>query len=302
MHQHQHSGIFEILLGSLADTYLMIPVLFILYFILEYFSHTKQLDLIAKLKISGPLGPLAGTLLGLIPQCGMSVFVTTLFLSRRVTLGTLVATYLATSDEALPVLIAHRGEEMMILYIVGLKLFIGIISGYAVDRLFSNKQYDGPPPVVKSSHAVEIKHELEKTKYKEITFHTLKRTLRIYFWVLLITIAISFVLFFSDSDQLVKSIQAHPNIQVIAAALFGLIPNCAASIAIAEAFLHTELSVGATVAGLSTGAGFGPIVLFKDGKFKTALMVLLISLAISIAWGYLINYLTRVIPLLFHSQ
>jgi len=290
MHQHQNSGIIEILLGSLADTYLMIPVLFVLYFILEYFSHTKQLDLISKLKISGPLGPLAGTLLGIIPQCGMSVFVTTMFLSRRVTLGTLVATYLATSDEALPVLIAHRGEEMMILYIIGLKLLIGVVSGYAVDMLFSNKRYEGAPPEVKSSHAVEIKVELEKTKYKEITHHTLKRTLRIYFWVLIVTLAISFVLFYTNSNHMIKSIQDHPNIQVVAAALFGLIPNCAASIAIAEAFLHTGLSIGATVAGLSTGAGFGPIVLFKDGELKFALQALLICLAVAIVWGYLINY------------
>jgi len=287
---HQHSGVIDILVGSLADTYLMIPILFILYFILEYFSHTKQLDLISRLKISGPLGPLAGTLLGIIPQCGMSVFVTTLFLSRRVTLGTLVATYLATSDEALPVLIAHRGQEEMILYIIGLKLLIGVVSGYAIDLLFSNKHYGGAPPEVKSSHAVEIKVELERTKYKEITLHTLKRTMRIFFWVLIVTITISSVLFYTDSDHLIKSIQDHSNIQVIAAALFGLIPNCAASIAIAEAFLHTGLSLGATIAGLSTGAGFGPIVLFKDGKFSSALQALVVSLAAALFWGYLINY------------
>ena len=287
---HQHSGVIDILVGSLADTYLMIPTLFILYFILEYFSHTKQLDLISRLKISGPLGPLAGTLLGIIPQCGMSVFVTTLFLSRRVTLGTLVATYLATSDEALPVLIAHRGQEEMILYIIGLKLLIGVVSGYAIDLLFRNKHYGGAPPEVKSSHAVEIKVELERTKYKEITLHTLKRTMRIFFWVLIVTITISSVLFYTDSDHLIKSIQDHPNIQVITAALFGLIPNCAASIAIAEAFLHTGLSLGATIAGLSTGAGFGPIVLFKDGKFSSALQALVVSLAAALFWGYSINY------------
>jgi preprotein translocase subunit SecE len=287
---HQHSGVIDILVGSLTDTYLMIPILFVLYFILEYFSHTKQLDIISKLKISGPLGPLAGTLLGIIPQCGMSVFVTTLFLSRRVTLGTLVATYLATSDEALPVLIAHRGQEEMILYIIGLKLLIGVVSGYAVDLLFNNKYYEGALPEVKSSHAVEIKVELEKTKYKEITWHTFKRTMRIFFWVLIVTIAISAVLFYTDSDHLIKSIQNHPNIQVIAAALFGLIPNCAASIAIAEAFLHTGLSLGATIAGLSTGAGFGPIVLFKDGTFRFALQALLVTLTAALFWGYLINY------------
>lgn len=290
MHNHQHAGIFEIILGSFADTYLMIPVLFLLYFVLEYFSHTKQLDLISKLKISGPLGPLAGTLLGIIPQCGMSVFVTTLFLSRRVTLGTLIATYLATSDEALPVFIAHLEQSEMILYIIGLKFMIGAVSGYAIDFALGNKLYDGPLPEVKSSHAVEIKHELEKTIYKEITLHAIKRTLRIYFWVLLITIGISLILSLVNSEQLVKSIRTHPNIQIFAAALFGLIPNCAASIAIAEAFLHTGLSIGATIAGLSTGAGFGPIVLFKDGNIKTAFRALIIALLVSIIWGYLINY------------
>ncbi|HEY6436585.1 MAG TPA: putative manganese transporter [Ignavibacteriaceae bacterium] len=287
---HQHSGITDILLASLAETYLMIPVLFVLYFILEYFSHTKQLDIISKLKIAGPLGPLAGTLLGIIPQCGMSVFVTTLYLSRRVTLGTLIATYLATSDEAIPVLLANRGQESAILYIIGLKILIGVVTGYLVDILMSKKYYGGDLLSVKSSHAVEIKHELEKTKYKEIATHTLKRTLRIYFWILLITIAISFALFFLNSEQLIMSIRSHPNIQVIVAALFGLIPNCAASIAIAEAFLHAGLSIGATVAGLSAGAGFGPIVLFKDGNLKYALQALLISLAAAIIWGYFINY------------
>lgn len=290
MHDHQHTGIFEIIIGSFTDTYLMIPVLFLLYFVLEYFSHTKQLDLISKLKISGPLGPLAGTLLGIIPQCGMSVFVTTLFLSRRVTLGTLIATYLATSDEALPVFIAHLEQSEIIIYIIGLKFLIGAVSGYAIDFAFGNKLYDGPLPEVKSSHAVEIKHELEKTIYKEITLHAIKRTLRIYFWVLVITIGISLILFLVESEQLVKSIQAHPNIQIFAIALFGLIPNCAASIAIAEAFLHTGLSIGATIAGLSTGAGFGPIVLFKDGNIKTAFRALIIALLVSIIWGYLINY------------
>jgi len=287
---HEHTDILNIFVHSIESTYLMIPVLFVLYFILEYFSHTKQLDLISKLKISGPLGPLAGTLLGIIPQCGMSVFVTTLYLSRRVTLGTLIATYLATSDEAIPVLLANRGQEGAILYIVGLKILIGVITGYLIDFVLNKKLYKGKLPEANSSHAVEIKHELEKTKYKEIALHTLKRTFRIYFWILLITIAISSLLFFSDSEQLVRSIQSHPNIQIFVAALFGLIPNCAASIAIAEAFLHTGLSLGATVAGLSTGAGFGPIVLFKDGNLKFAFQALLMSLAAATVWGYLINY------------
>ena len=290
MHIHTHSNILEIILGSFADTYLMIPILFILYFALEYFSHTKQLDLISFLKISGPMGPLAGTLLGLIPECGMSVFVTSLFLTRRVSIGTLIATYLATSDEALPVLIANGEQAASIFYILGLKLIIGVTSGYLIDFLISRKFYEGKTPEVKSSHAVEIDVELHRTRYMEIIVHSLKRTLRIYFWVFVITIAIASLFAFSHSEELMESLNVNPVIQIIVAAFFGLIPNCAASIAIAEAFLHAGLSLGATIAGLSSGAGFGPIVLFKDGEIKTSAKILFLTVISAISWGLIINF------------
>jgi len=269
----------------------MIPILFILYFALEYFSHTKQLDLISFLKISGPLGPLAGTLLGLIPECGMSVFVTSLFLTRKVSIGTLIATYLATSDEALPVLIANGENAIYIVYILGLKLFIGITSGYLIDLFISKKFYEGKFPEVKSSHAVEIDVELHKTRYMEIIIHSLKRTLRIYFWVFIITIAISLLFFFTRSAELIELLNVNSIVEIIAVALFGLIPNCAASIAIAQAFLHTGLSLGAAIAGLSSGAGFGPIVLFKDGEVKTSIKILLLTLVSAISWGLIVNFI-----------
>jgi hypothetical protein len=290
MHVHSYSNIWEIILGSFTDTYLMIPILFSLYFALEYFSHTKQLDLISFLKISGPMGPLAGTLLGLIPECGMSVFVTSLFLTRRVSIGTLIATYLATSDEALPVLIANREHGIYILYILGIKLLIGVTSGYLIDLLISKKFYEGKTPKIKSSHAVKIDVELHKTRYMEIIIHSLKRTLRIYFWVFVITIAIASLLAFTHSSELIESLNFNPVIEIFAAALFGLIPNCAASIAIAQAFLHTGLSLGATIAGLSSGAGFGPIVLFKDGEIKTSAKILILTLVSAISWGLIVNF------------
>ncbi len=291
MHSHSYSSIWEILLGSFTDTYLMIPILFILYYLLEYFSHTKQLDLISYLKISGPMGPLAGTLLGLLPECGMSVFVTSLFLNRKVSIGTLIATYLATSDEAIPVLIANREQMIYIVYILGAKLLIGIISGYLIDAVFPKKFYEGKIPEVKSSHAVEIDVELHRTKYFAIFIHSLKRTIRIYFWVFVITLAIALLFTFTHSEEIIESLNVNPVIQIFATAIFGLIPNCAASIAIAEAFLHTGLSLGATIAGLSSGAGFGPIVLFKDGELRTSLKVILLTLFCAICWGLIVNFI-----------
>lgn len=290
MHSHSYTNILEVIIGSFTDTYLMIPILFTLYFLLEYFSHTKQLDLISFLKISGPMGPLAGTLLGLLPECGMSVFVTSLFLTRRVSIGTLIATYLATSDEAIPVLIANQQQMIYIFYIIGAKLLIGVVSGYIIDMIISKKFYEGRIPEVKSSHAVEIDVELHRTKYYEIFLHSLKRTFRIYFWVFVITIGITSLLNFTHSAELMEALNVSPIIQIFITAIFGLIPNCAASIAIAEAFLHTGLSLGATIAGLSSGAGFGPIVLLKDGGIKTSFKILLLTLLCAICWGLIINF------------
>lgn len=291
MHSHAHTDLFGIILGSFTDTYLMIPILFILYYILEYFSHTKQLDLISYLRISGPMGPLAGTLLGLLPECGMSVFVTSLFLTRRVSIGTLIATYLATSDEAIPVLIANREQIIYIFFILGAKLVIGVASGYLIDMIVSKKFYEGKIPEAKSSHAIEIDVELHRTKYFEIFIHSLKRTFRIYFWVFIITIAIASLFAFTHSEEFVESLNVSPIIQIIVTGIFGLIPNCAASIAIAEAFLHTGLPFGAAIAGLSSGAGFGPIVLFKDGEIKASLKILLLTLVSAISWGIIIYFI-----------
>ena len=290
MHAHSYSNILEIILGSFGYTYLMIPILFTLYFILEYFSHTKQLDLISFLKISGPMGPLAGTILGLIPECGMSVFVTSLFLTRKVSIGTLIATYLATSDEALPVLIANREHAIYIFYILGLKLLIGVTSGYIIDFLLSQKFYEGKAPEIKSSRAIEIDVELHRTRYMEIIIHSLKRTFRIYFWVFAITVLIASLFTLTHSEEIIETLNVNPILEIVVTALFGLIPNCAASIAIAQAFLHTGLSLGATMAGLSSGAGFGPIVLFKDGEIKTSVKILLLTLLCAICWGLIINF------------
>jgi hypothetical protein len=237
------------------------------------------------------MGPLAGTLLGLLPECGMSVFVTSLFLTRKVSIGTLIATYLATSDEALPVLIANGEQAIYIVYILGLKLLIGVSSGYLIDLLISKKFYEGKAPEVKSSHAVEIDVELHKTRYMEIIIHSLKRTFRIYFWVFVITILIASLFTFTHSEDIIETLNVNPVLEIVVTALFGLIPNCAASIAIAQAFLHTGLSLGATIAGLSSGAGFGPIVLFKDGEIKTSFKILFLTLISAISWGFIIHFI-----------
>jgi hypothetical protein len=280
----------NVLSEALKDTYLMIPVLFVLYFILEYLSHEKGIDIIAVSKISGKFGPVAGTILGIIPQCGMSVFMTSLFLSRKITIGTLVATYIATSDEALPVLFAHLEHYNIMVYIIIIKFAGGISAGYLVDLLIKQKYYAGKLREVFSSKIVEIKQELEKTKYLEIIRHSLNKTVRIFLWVFVITIVLNFIMAQAIAENTFNIKHIDNSIQIILSSLFGLIPNCAASITLIESFLKAGLTFGAVVAGLSSGVGFGHIALFKDSDLKTAIKVTLICLFISIIIGFVISY------------
>jgi hypothetical protein len=276
---------------AVLDTLPMIPVLVLLYAVLEYFSHERGIDLLASAGVSGRLGPLAGTLLGILPECGMSVFMTSLYLSRRITLGTLVATYLATSDEALPVLLAQGGQGAVIFKIAGLKAIVGIVAGYSLDFLLKRELYSGPPRQEFSSHVAEVVTELRRTAILRVVRHSINRTVRIYLWVLAITALLGVALHAGGTFEWLSTIPGHSWLEVILVGAFGLIPNCGASIAIAEGYLHAGLSFGATVAGLSAGAGYGPIVLIKDGDRRNAVRLLLICLLISIVYGFLVNVL-----------
>jgi hypothetical protein len=288
MHEHG-SGLWGLLYHTLVDTLPMVPVLFVLYALLEYVYHGKGYDLLTRARISGGLGPLAGTLLGMIPQCGMSVFVTSLYVSGRVTMGTLVATYIATSDEAIPVLLAHRTHWAAVGMLLGVKLLAGLAAGYLVDLIGRRRLYRGQRAPEVSSYAVEVQLELKKTTVSRVFNHSLRRTVRIFAWVFAVSLLLGAVLELFDVEQFLRALGAHPVIEVAALALFGLIPNCAASIAIAEGFLHSLVSFGGAVAGLCAGAGYGPIVLVKEGDRKEAMLLLAIVLGFSIGAGWLVR-------------
>jgi hypothetical protein len=285
---HHHGGtIPEILAGTLLDTLPMVPLLFLVYAAMEYLSHARGVDLVARSGLSGTFGPLIGTALGLLPQCGMSVFVTSLFVSGRVSVGTIVATYLATSDEALPVLIAHGDQWTMVGGMVLAKALFGIVAGYGLDFVLKRKKYT-PPHETPSSHFVaEVRTELTRAPIREVLVHSLRRTLRIWLWVVGIAAALGLALSFLNLPQKVTLFWDHPVVAVVATSLFGLIPHCAASIAIAEGLVHHVIPFGAALAGLAAGAGYGPIVLLKDGDIRTAVSLLGICLLLAMSLGFL---------------
>lgn len=285
---HHHGGsILEILAGTVVDTLPMLPLLFLLYAAMEYLSHSRGVDLVARSGLSGALGPLIGTGLGLLPQCGMSVFVTSLYVSGRVSMGTLVATYLATSDEALPVLIAHRDQWWAVGSLLAAKAVFSVAAGYGLDLAFGRKMYSPSTPAPQSQFVVEVRTELTRAPIREVLVHSLRRTLRIWLWIAGIAALLGIALGLLHLPQRLALFWEHPVLAIVATSLFGLIPHCAASIAIAEGLVHQVIPFSAALAGLAAGAGYGPIVLVKDGDIRTAVSLLGICLALAVSLGLL---------------
>jgi hypothetical protein len=278
----------EVLEHTFWDTLPMLPVLFVLYTALELLSHHEGSRLMARAGLSRPFGPVAGALLGAIPQCGMSVFVTSLFLGSRVTAGTLVATYLATSDEAIPVLLAHGGEIRTVVTIVALKLVIGVVAGFAVDGLLPSVVGTAAPAGGRSWIQLHVEREMHHAPWTRAMSHGLRRTMEIFGWVFGITLLLGVAIEVIGLSTIAAGTRRHPVLELLGTAVFGLIPNCSASIAIAEGYLRGVLTFGATLAGLCAGAGYGPILLLRRGLMRTAVRLLLICLAFSVAAGAIV--------------
>jgi hypothetical protein len=282
-----------LVVAALRDALTMLPVLFVLYAGLELLSHQEGSRLARWSSAPGRLGPLAGAVLGIIPQCGMSVFVTSLFLAGRVTTGTLIATYLATSDEAIPVLLAHGQELSSVARLIGLKLAIGAAAGLLIDTLMRSPRHAPAPVASHSWIQVHVEREMHAAPWSRALGHSFRRTVEIVGWVFAMSVAIGVVVQWIGLDRIASGARRYPAYEVLGAALFGLIPNCSASIAIAEAYMRGVLSFGATIAGLSAGAGYGPILLFRRGLLGTAARILALCFGFALTAGTIISLVVR---------
>lgn len=207
------------------------------------------------------LGPLFGTLLGLIPQCGFSVITASLFVDRAVTLGTLIAALIATSDEAIPMLLAAADYAPILWQVIAIKALLALMVGYGVDFLGRKTT----SVTTSSSHAV---HSCCHHKDHHLVWEALIRTLKIYGFLFGLSFAFHIVIHLIGPEQLRTLLLNQSLLQPLAAALFGFIPNCAASVLLTSLFMNHALSFGSLIAGLVTNAGMGFIVLLKSESDK----------------------------------
>ena len=278
--------ILEILEDTTLDTIKLLPFLFITYLIMEYIEH-KTSDKVKKtIEKSGKFGPLFGGILGIFPQCGFSVSATNLYAARVITLGTLVAVYLTTSDEMLPILLTEAVSLSTILTILGIKLVIGIVAGFAIDMI---------------SRMIK-KESTEETKIEELCEHehchcedgiilsAVKHTLNIIIFIFIITLVINGVITLIGEETIAHFISQNVILGPIIAGLIGLIPNCASSVILTELFVENVISMPILISGVSVNAGVGLLVLFKTNKnMKENLKIVSLLYAIGVVSGIILE-------------
>lgn len=269
--------IIHVLEHSLLDTLKLIPFLFISFIIMELIEHKFSNK--KKLKKINKFGPLAGAILGLIPQCGFSVVASTFYSARVITLGTLFSIYLATSDEMLPILIANKTDISVIIKVLFVKFILGLFFGILVDIIYRTKLCDN-----KINDICEEEHcHCNDSIVKSSIVHTIKVLL----FVFGVNILLNFVI---DMDVLTNFISNNRILSPIITSVIGLIPNCASSILITELYIENIISFGSCISGLLTGSGLGLLVLFKQNKnLKENVLILIVLVIFASICGIVLN-------------
>ena len=255
---------------SIIDSLKLVPFLFLTYLAMEYLEHKAGDKVVKLVHKAGKMGPLVGGIAGAAPQCGFSAAASNLYAGRIISMGTLIAIYLSTSDEMLPILISEKQPIDMIVKLLLTKVIIGVVAGFVIDFIFSKKGHDHEHSHDHDEH--EHIHEMcehdhcqcEKGIFRSAVSHTLQIT----FFILLITFALNLVLHLVGEDVLAQLILNRPVLGPVLAGIVGLIPNCASSVAITQLYLSGALSAGAMMSGLLVGAGVGLLVLFRVNRNK----------------------------------
>lgn len=267
VHAHEHAGSFcfwEVLEHTAIDCLKMLPFLFLAYLLIEYIEqrHTKRLN--GMLSAQSHFGFAVGAALGVVPQCGFSAMAANLYSSRVITLGTLLAVFLSTSDEAIPILLANPQSYSVLAKLLLIKVLFAMVAGLLIDTVLHKFITKGNSGGYTGNMDDCDCHEHEAGE--NIWIAALRHTLHIFVMLFLITLALGTLVHLIGPEAMEHWLSSLGFFQIFAAALVGLIPNCAASVLITGLLISGGLSFPAAVAGLCTGAGVGLIVLFRTNR------------------------------------
>lgn len=285
----------DVLMDTLLDSLKILPFLFISYLIIEFIEHKSSEKLEKALSTSGKYSKIIGSILGIIPQCGFSAVAANLFSNRVITMGTLIAVFLSTSDEAIPMLLASPDKKGELLLILGIKFIIAVLFGTIIDLIFKDKH-------TAHEHSREMHDHMHDTckdcdcEHDGIFKASLKHTIKIFAFLFVISFILGLIVEAIGMEDFEKIILSGSIFQPLVTSIIGLIPNCAASVLLTKLYISGSISLGAVIAGLSTGAGVGAIVLLRTNKnLKENMKILGLVYVIGVFCGIVIDLVMRLI-------
>ena len=284
----------HVILHALKDTAILLPILFIVYLLIELLEYKNAFKFEKSKLLKGKASPIMGAMFGSVPQCGFSVISAELFSERKISIGALIAVFIATSDEALPIMLSNYKAIPTLLCLIATKIIFSLLVGYLIMFIYGKIFKNQTNTIKTEKHDEHIHacchHDLEDDKFD--WKHPIVHCLKISLYILIINIIFGTIIMFVGEDNLVKFLNSSYIFQPLFAVLIGFIPNCVSSVIITELYLMGGLSFGSIVAGLSVNAGIGLIVLLKENKnHKENLFIILSLLISSLAVGYGLHFL-----------
>lgn len=317
----------EVILDALKDTAILFPFLFLMYILIEALEHNTRVGKPVR-ALTGKCAPLVGTGLGIVPMCGFSVMAAKLYRHRYITVGTLLSVFIATSDEALLVLLTTPrllplDKTVSILAMVGVKIVVGVAVGYLADLIVNRLKKPVLAPIEQleehvheehgeCAHAhkgedLHEEHEHEEHKHGEHEHFSacehaheskvqlylvspLLHALQVAAFVLLVNLAFGYLFRGLGEENVVNFLRAGKWIQPLVCCLVGSVPNCASSVVLAETYAVGGIEFGSCLAGLVTNAGLGVLTLFGGKKnSRDAAIILAVQFLLGVAVGYAVN-------------
>ncbi len=280
----------DVLKEAALDTVKLLPFLFLTYLLMEYLEEKAQEHTIELVRRTGRLGPLVGGVAGILPQCGFSAAASSLYAGGVVTLGTLLAIFLSTSDEMLPIFISETVPAATIGRILLTKVLFAVFTGFAVDAL--NRLHHRKRNTAQEERHIHDLCEQDHCHCEEgnIAMSALRHTLQIALFIFVISLVIGLLIGIFGEEALGGVLMNRPVVGVLLSGLVGLIPNCAASVMITELYLKGILGAGQMMAGLLVSAGVGLLVLFRTHRHvRKNLQIVGILYLCGVFWGLLIE-------------
>lgn len=281
----------DVVFDTLLDGVKLLPFLFLTYLAMEYLEHRTSAKTKKFVKNSGKAGPVIGAILGAVPQCGFSTAASNLYAGKVITVGTLIAIFMSTSDEMIPVFLSEQVSVFVLIKLILIKIVIGLVMGFFIDMIVSRskKNYN---MVEKIGHVCDHDHcGCETSIFKS----ALRHTITIFAFIVVISFALNTIIHFIGEDTLGNLVLNKPVIGPMVAAVIGLIPNCASSVVLTQLYIQGVLGVGSLMAGLLAGSGVGILVLFRENDdIKDNLRILATLYISGVVWGIIIDALSRV--------